>query len=65
MSQAQGMSGFVANRLSGLRLSPMEVTDATDRATTGDPEDAICRGFRAMGQGLVDAGRGGGDTGSM
>jgi hypothetical protein len=41
MSRAQGMSGFVAHHLSGLRLSPMEVTDATDRVATGDPEDAI------------------------
>jgi len=35
------MSGFVAHDLSGLGWSPLEVTDATDRDATGDPEDAI------------------------
>ena len=38
---AHDMSGFVAHDLSGLRWSPMEVTDETDRDATGDPEDAI------------------------
>ena len=35
------MSSFVAHDLSGLRLSLMEVADATDRDATEDPEDAI------------------------
>jgi hypothetical protein len=30
-----------ANDMSGLLWSPLEVTDATDRDATGDPEDAI------------------------
>ena len=41
LSVAHDMSGFVAHDLSGLRWSPMEVTDETDRDATGDPEDAI------------------------
>jgi hypothetical protein len=41
LSVAHDMSGFVARDLSGLRWSPMEVTDETDRDATGDPEDAI------------------------
>jgi hypothetical protein len=41
VSVAHDMSGFVARDLSGLRWSPMEVTDETDRDATGDPEDAI------------------------
>jgi hypothetical protein len=41
MSVARDMSGFVAHDLSGLRWSPLEVTDETDRDATGDPEDAI------------------------
>lgn len=41
MSVAHDMSGFVAHNLSGLIWSLMEVTDATDRDATGDPEDAI------------------------
>jgi len=35
------LSGFVAQYLSGLLWSPKEVTDETDRDTTGDPDDAI------------------------
>jgi hypothetical protein len=30
-----------ANDMSGLLLSPLEVTDETDGDATGDPEDAI------------------------
>jgi hypothetical protein len=41
LSVAHDMSGFVAHDLSGLRWSPLEVTDETDRDATGDPEDAI------------------------
>jgi len=35
------MSGIVAQDLSGLGWSPLEVTDEMDRGATGDPEDAI------------------------
>jgi hypothetical protein len=35
------LSGFVAQDLSGLGWSPLEVTDETDRDATGDSEDAI------------------------
>jgi len=35
------MSAFVAHKLSGLKWSLMEVTDALDRDATGDSEDAI------------------------
>jgi hypothetical protein len=41
VSVTRDMSGIVAHDLSGLRWSPMEVTDETDRDATGDPEDAI------------------------
>ena len=41
MSVTYDMSGFVAQDLSGLRWSLMDVADATDRDATGDPEDAI------------------------
>jgi hypothetical protein len=41
MSVTHDMSGFVAHNLSGLRWSPVEVTDETDGDTTGEPEDAI------------------------
>jgi hypothetical protein len=41
VSVTRDMSGFVAHDLSGLRWSPMEVTDEADRDATGDPEDAI------------------------
>jgi hypothetical protein len=41
ISVTHDMSGFVAHNLSGLRWSPVEVTDETDGDTTGEPEDAI------------------------
>jgi hypothetical protein len=41
LSVTHDMSGFVAHNLSGLRWSPVEVTDETDGDTTGEPEDAI------------------------
>jgi hypothetical protein len=41
LSGARKLSGFVAHNLSGLLWSRLEVTDATDRDATGDPEDAI------------------------
>ena len=41
LSRAHDMSGFVAHDLSGLRWSPVEVTDETDGDTTGEPKDAI------------------------
>ena len=41
MLEARKMSGIVAHNLSGLKWSPMEVADETDRDVTGDPEDAI------------------------
>jgi hypothetical protein len=41
VSVTHDMSGFVAHDLSGLRWSPVEVTDETDGDTTGEPKDAI------------------------
>ena len=41
LSEARKLSGIVAHNLYGLLWSPLEVTDATDRDATGDPEDAI------------------------
>ena len=41
MLEARDMSGLVAHNLSGLRRGYREVTDETDRDTTGDSEDAI------------------------
>lgn len=41
VSEASKLSGIVAHKLSGLLWSPLEVTDETDRAITGDIEDAI------------------------
>jgi hypothetical protein len=41
MSRANDMSGSVAQDLSGLLWSPLEVTDAKDGDVTGDPENAF------------------------
>ena len=41
MSRHPGKIVSVAHDLSCLRRSLMEMADATDRDTTGDPEDAI------------------------
>ena len=45
VSRAHDMSAFVARKLSGLRWSRMEVTNAADRDATEDTEDAIHRGI--------------------
>ena len=41
MSLTRNISGIVAQDLSGLDWSLLEVTDEMDRDATGDPEDAI------------------------
>jgi hypothetical protein len=42
------MSGFVADKLSGLEWSPREVIHEVDRVATGDSEDAIFRALYRM-----------------
>jgi hypothetical protein len=43
VSPEHDMSGLAGHIMSGLQGAPMGVTDATDRDTTGDPEDWLLR----------------------